>query len=427
MSDFYFPDGQKKPVLAISNIITARRTGLPLGVLVGRYQRDSLDKLLHLERETMSESDKVYIINRQGLLLTVPKFFFGGADEVILKRRIESSSIIKAQENIAQIRGIYKDFRGERVLGASMLMEYNDWIILAEEDAEKVFAPLYRLTWQIIIIALISLCAAAGASFLIVRLERNIAGKAKQLEESRQVMFQAEKMAAVGQISSSIAHEISNPLTGVLNNVQLMKMVMAERNGSILKDYAQILNAIEESAMRCTDISRSLLDFSRASSGKFQPLSLNDAVDRAVILAEKEARSRNIFIEKELLPDLPAISGDFQLISQAIFDLVNNAQYAVSKADKKGSGWIFIKTHYQPQEDKVACIISDNGTGISEENLKKIFAPFFTTKPAGEGTGLGLSIVRDIIARHSGSIAVESQINKGTSFRIILPAFRKEE
>lgn len=427
MSDFYFPDGQKRPVLAISNIITARRTGLPLGVLVGRYQSDSLDKLLHLERETMSESDKVYMINRQGLLLTVPKFFSEGADEVILKRRIESSSIIKAQENMAQIRGIYKDFRGERVLGASMLMEYNDWIILAEEDAKKVFAPLYRLTLQIIVIGLISLCAACGVSFLIVRLERNIAGKAKQLEESRQVMFQAEKMAAVGQISSSIAHEISNPLTGVLNNVQLMKMVMAEKNGDILKDYAQILNAIEESARRCADISRSLLDFSRASSGKFQPLSLNDAVDRAVILAEKEARSRNIFIEKELLPNLPAISGDFQLISQAIFDLVNNAQYAVSKADKKGSGWIFIKTQYQPQEDRVACIISDNGIGISEENLKKLFAPFFTTKPAGEGTGLGLSIVRDIIARHSGSIAVESQINKGTSFKVTLPAFRKEK
>ncbi|TAN61339.1 hypothetical protein EPN16_03475 [bacterium] len=360
-------------------------------------------------------------------MLTVPKFFAGGADEVILKRRIDSSSIIKAQESTVQIRGIYKDFRGERVLGASMLMEYNDWIILAEEDVKKVFAPLYRLTMQIIVIALISLCAALGVSFLIVRLERNIAGKAKQLEESRQVMFQSEKMAAVGQISSSIAHEISNPLTGVLNNVQLMKMVMAERNGAILKDYAQILNAIEESARRCTDISRSLLDFSRSSSGKFQPLSLNDAVDRAVILVEKEARTRNIFIEKELLPDLPAISGDFQLISQAIFDLVNNAQYAVSKADKKGSGWIFIKTQYQPQEDKVTCVISDNGTGISEENLKKLFAPFFTTKPAGEGTGLGLSIVRDIIARHSGSIAVESQINKGTSFLITLPAFRKEE
>lgn len=427
MSDFYFSDDLKRPVLAVSNIVTARETGLPLGVLVCRYREDSFDKLLKVDKETLDETGKVYMLNRQGLLLTVPKFFIGRADEVILKKRIESSSLIKAQENTAQIRGIYKDFRGHKVLGASMLMEYNDWIILAEEDAKRVFAPLYRLTLQIIIIGLIFLLAAAGVSFLIARLERNIAGKAEQLEESRQAMFQAEKMSAVGQLSSSIAHEISNPLTGVLNNVQLIKMIMAEKNGPILNDYAQLLNAIEESAKRCTEVSRSLLDFSRAASGKFQPFSLNDAVGRAVMLVEKEARSRNIFIEKELQADLPAISGDFQLISQAIFDLANNAQYAISKADKKGSRWILIKTQYHPQEDKVTCIISDNGTGISEENLKRLFTPFFTTKPAGEGTGLGLSIVRDIITRHKGRISVESKIHEGTSFKITLPVFRKEE
>lgn len=427
VSDFYSSGDLGRPVLAISNIVAARRTGLPLGVLVNRYRGDSFDKFLKAEREAIGASGKVYMVNKKGFLLTVPRFFLSRADEVVLKKRIESLPLIKAQENTAEVLGIYKDFRGKNVLAASMLMDKNDWIILAEEDAEKVFSPLYRLTMQIFIIGMISLCVVAGVSFLIARLERNIANKTKELEDSRAQMLQAGKMAAVGQMASGIAHGINNPLTGVLNNVQLIKMSLDEKGPSALNDHRRLLDTIEESALRCVKVSRSLLDFSRASEEKFQPLSLNEVVNRVIALVENEMRARGTSLRKELQPDLPLVRGDFQLLSQVIFDLLNNSQYAISKKTGKEAGRILIKTEFIPQEERVSCVISDNGIGIPEENLGKLFVPFFTTKPQGEGTGLGLSICHSIIMRHKGYIAAESRFREGASFRIKLPVFRKEE
>lgn len=426
MSDFYFSDDLKRPVLAISNIITARRTGLPLGVLVNRYQGNSFDKLLNLEKDTMSETGKVYMINSQRLLLTVPKFLTGGANEIILKRKIESLPLIKAYEDAAETHGIYKDFRGEKVLGASMLMEDNDWIILAEEDAERVSGAISRLTLQIIVIGMISMCVVIGVSFLIARLERNIAGKAKQLEESRQQMFQAEKMAALGQLSGSIAHEIKNPLTGALNNIQLLKLMLAEGKDINREDLKKIADAIENSALTCAEVSLSLMDFSRASSDMFYPVSLNKIIEKVSFILSREARHKNIALEKHLDEGLPDVYGDTQLLQQVIFNLINNAIYAVeNKFRSQEGGRVRIVTRYEPAKNAAEAIISDNGIGIAAEDMDKLFKPFFTTKPAGQGTGLGLSIVHNIITKHSGSINVESKPGEGTAFVITLPVFNK--
>ncbi len=424
-SDFYVSADYGMPVLAISNIVTGRATGLPLGVLVNRYKGDCLNRFLKTEEALMGKSGKVYIVNKEGLLLTVPKFMDLGEKESMFKKKMDINMAIRAWSDSPWILGTYKDFRGEAVLGASMLMDENNWIILAEQDAKEVFSPLYQLTFQIIVIGIISLAIVVGVSSFIGHLQRNIDEKNRQLEESRMKMYQSGKMAAVGQVASSIAHEISNPLVGVLNNVQLMKMNFAQENSPDSR-YTKLLNTIEESALRCSAITRSLLDFSRSAKVEFKEVVFNEVVEKAIVLVAPELKAKNILIQKQLQPGLPNVLGEPQLLQQAVFDILNNALYAIGKKSEAAGGGgnsvIAVKTRYEPESRRIHCSISDTGMGISKENLEKLFTPFFTTKPAGEGTGLGLSFVNDIILRHSGKIQVKSEAGKGTIFTLLLPA-----
>ena len=426
--DVYISDDLGVPVISISSIVTARATGLPLGVLVNRYRADALNRLLNIEEGQLGKSGKVYIINKDGLLLTAPKYFSQQGKEVILKEKIGALPVIVAQQDMPRILGIYKDFRGVNVLGAAMLMDINDWLVIAEKDAAETFYPLYELTLQIIIIALVSLSLIGAVSFLIAHLEKNIDQKNKQLEESRSQMYQANKMATVGQVASSIVHEINNPLTGVLNNVQLIKMQMELQKDFKPLEFKQLLDVIEESALRCVKTARSMLDFFRLARGKFQPVSLNEVVDKAISLVSYEMKLQNVTIAKSFQPDLPFVSGDPQLLQQAVFDIINNAKYAIQKNPLRQAGlpagqagMISIRTQAEQGKDTVMLSISDNGIGIPKENMDKLFKPFFTTKPIGEGTGLGLSIIHDIVVRHSGKIEVESQEGQGATFKLSFP------
>lgn len=242
----------------------------------------------------------------------------------------------------------------------------------------------------------------------------------EKLKNTQAQLVQAAKMAAVGQLASGLAHEINNPLTGVLNNVQLVKTELEQKKHYTVSQLQEILDVVEESALRCRKIIRSLLDFSRTSRGPFQLVALNDAIEKTLILIGHEAKAEKITIEANFQVDLPNILGDTQLLQQAIFDIIANARWAIAQAGKDG-GKIAIKTEYAPQIRAVVVSISDTGIGIPKENLDKIFEPFFTTKPVGQGTGLGLSIAYGIIKEHKGEISVESEINKGTTLRMVLP------
>lgn len=254
------------------------------------------------------------------------------------------------------------------------------------------------------------------------RQEEEIKNAYDKLRQTQIQLIQASKMAAVGQLASGIAHEINNPLTGILNNIQLIKVDIVRKEKVDLDEFKELFNIIEESAYRCKKVVQSVLDFSRSSKGPFKLLSLNDVIEKAVAFIEYEITSQNILIKKELQPDLIPILGDFQLLQQVILDIVSNARWAILQKEKKEMGLIVIKTQCIQGKNQVLLSISDNGIGITRENLDKIFEPFFTTKRAGEGTGLGLSIVYNIIKEHKGAIEAESQPDEGATFKITLPA-----
>jgi two-component system NtrC family sensor kinase len=258
--------------------------------------------------------------------------------------------------------------------------------------------------------------------------EEELRSTLEQLKETQAQLIQSAKMASIGQLAAGLAHEINNPLTGVLNNVQLIKMEM-ERKADALSpaELKEILDVIEEAALRCKNITQSLLDFSRASKAVNQPLSLNEIIERVTGLIGQELRLQNITIQTDLKPQLPLIKGNPQLLQQVFMNVITNSQWAIKKKSPTEGGTITIKTEYDSQNDRVNIYISDTGIGMSEEVKKRLFEPFFTTKDVGEGTGLGLSVLYGIIKDHQGTIEVESQVNKGTTFKISLPAFHQKE
>ncbi|MFA4991022.1 MAG: ATP-binding protein, partial [Candidatus Omnitrophota bacterium] len=234
-------------------------------------------------------------------------------------------------------------------------------------------------------------------------------------------LVQSAKMASVGLLAGGVAHEINNPLTGVLNNLQLINMIAKQKEDFKMSEFKELLCVIQESAVRCKRITQSLLDFSHASKGVSEPLSPNEALEKVITLVEHELKLNNIVIQKDLEPDLPLVKGESQLLQQVIFDLIVNAKWAIQKKSAKEGGLIAIRACHEPADKVVRVHVSDTGIGIPRENLDKIFEPFFTTKEIGEGTGLGLSVVYNIIKAHNGKIEVESELGKGTTFTITLP------
>jgi len=252
------------------------------------------------------------------------------------------------------------------------------------------------------------------------RQEEELKNAYEKLKTIQTQLVQSAKMASLGQLAGGIAHEINNPLTGVLNNIQLIKMELAGKKDFKFDDFRNTLDVIEESALRCAAIIRSLLDFSHSAKEIFLPLSLNDIAEKIIALIGLEMKLHNIAIERQFEAGLPLVLGDSQFLQQAIFDIVSNAQWAIRRKSDQG-GLITMKTEYEPEKAIVSLSVSDSGIGITKENLEKLFEPFFTTKSIGEGTGLGLAIVYSIVKKHGGDIEAKSEPGQGATFKISLP------
>jgi two-component system NtrC family sensor kinase len=240
---------------------------------------------------------------------------------------------------------------------------------------------------------------------------REIVKMRRELEEIQAQLLQAEKIASLGRLSAGVAHEINNPLAGILIYAELLQREMeTEVQGK------EFVGEIISQTMRCQQIVNRLLEFSRHSLGERTHVDLNNIVDRCVELIMHQALFHNIQVVRDLNPELPRFIGDPGQLQQVLTNLLINAADAL-----QGQGTITISTRPNPGRDGVSLTFSDTGPGIPAEIRDKIFEPFFTTKPVGKGTGLGLSIVYSVIQRHGGTIDVDSKPGEGTTFTIRLP------
>jgi len=230
-------------------------------------------------------------------------------------------------------------------------------------------------------------------------------------------IIETERLALIGQLSANVAHELNNPLQGIVTYSHLLLERLPcedSTTASIRKIVAQ--------ADRCREIIRGLLDFSRQRKPDKTVCSLNSVLLDCLSLVENQASFHNITIEKDLQADLPTAVIDPSQIERVIMNMIINASEAM-----EAGGRLRIATRHDPRLHQIEVEFSDTGHGIPQEHLDKIFDPFFTTKEVGHGTGLGLAISYGIVREHHGTISVESEVGKGTTFLIRLPMSAEEE
>jgi PAS domain S-box-containing protein len=238
------------------------------------------------------------------------------------------------------------------------------------------------------------------------------------LKDAQDQLIRTEKLASLGKLAATIAHEINNPLAAVLNYIRLMiKLVERDRfSAEKLGDISRYLATMESETARCGEIVKNLLAFSRQSRMTLANHNFGEIIDKTLALISHDLELKKIRVLKDLEEDLPPIFCDFRQIQQVLLNLMSNASEAM-----EGGGTLTLSARNQRKEEFLEIRICDTGCGIPENFLEHVFEPFFTTKEEGKGVGLGLSVVYGIISRHNGSIEVTSELEKGTSFRVLLP------
>jgi PAS domain S-box-containing protein len=240
----------------------------------------------------------------------------------------------------------------------------------------------------------------------------------KQTEEE---LLRSEKLASLGQLAASVAHEVNNPLAGILVYVKLFLKKFKEKNLQSEKSETQLLK-MEKELERTSRIIRNLLDFARQSEPTMRSIDTNKVIEAALLLAGNQINLENIKLEKKLNPNLPPVLADFDKIQQVLINIILNAIQAMPEGGTLTitSSLAGVVELDKAQKNAVRIDIEDTGIGIPKENLSKLFTPFFTTKERGKGVGLGLSVVHGIIGKHKGRIEVESEPDIGTKFTIYL-------
>jgi len=231
----------------------------------------------------------------------------------------------------------------------------------------------------------------------------------RELQQLQDQLIQAEKMASLGKLAAGVAHEINNPLTGILTFAHLLLKKTPEDD-----PQREDLEVIVTEATRCKRIVQGLLDFARQRDPEKSLADINKIIEDSLSLVENQASFQNIEIIKELDSDLPKIMVDVNQIQQVFMNIILNAAEAMPDG-----GYLTISTQVVDRSIEIKFI--DTGCGIPQENIGRLFDPFFTTKEPGKGTGLGLAVSHGIVTRHQGRIEVESQVGKGTTFTVKLP------
>ena len=257
-------------------------------------------------------------------------------------------------------------------------------------------------------------------------LEERVELKTRELRRAHEHALHTEKMASIGKMAAVLAHEINNPLSGILTYAKLLRkwidreeLDRQKASGEGVRRYQEIcesLDLIAAESRRCGDLVKNLLAFSRTTPMNLQATDLNEIVRRSLRLVQHQLDLASIQVQLQLDPALPRVQCDAAQIEQVLLALVMNALDAMPQG-----GNLWVRTSASRENGQVRIVVRDDGSGIPPEILPRLFEPFLTTKETGRGVGLGLAISRSILERHSGTIEVQSEAGKGTTFTVTLP------
>ena len=370
-------------------------------------QTKSLESQLHgvkefITRVIHSSASAIIAADRQGninLMNSVAKELFGdyNGDEGKIKHTEQLYPPGKAKE-------IMRMLRDEKIGGKGKLLIPRTTIVNSRGEEIKV---------EISAAIIYDEKGNESATMAIYNDLKDKIKVEKELKIAQKQLTKSEKMASLGQLAAGVAHEINNPLTGVLFYASLL----LERN-DIDESMREDLGYILEDSNRCKEIVKSLLVYSRSTGTKKNIIQLNDIIEQSLTLIRDQKKFRNIKINKNLSEEMMLINADTGKLNQVLINLVINAADAM-----EGVGKISLSSYKDKIVKKIFLEVKDTGNGIPHEDLSKIFDPFFTTKEVGKSTGLGLSIVYGIVEEHGGKISVKKTGSKGTTFIVEFPMY----
>ncbi len=312
---------------------------------------------------------------------------------------------------------------GKKQLAACAWLQQHDWVLVVMVPESRAYAPLGRAR---IVLTSILAVALFLTVLLVFRSTRIVVGRLQKADEARErlrgQLFNAAKLASVGEMAAGVAHEINNPLAIIYEEAGIMRdMLDPGLGGKYDRDeFDERLRAISEAAMRGRSITRKLMAFSRQHEVEIEPTDINALTDRVIGMKTEEFRVNDIEVVREFEDHVPEVRLNPNQLEQVLLNLFNNARDAMN-----GPGRIGVSTRFE--DAHVHIDVKDTGKGMTEEQMEKVFFPFYTTKAVGKGTGLGLSISYGIIKSFGGRIEVESEVGKGTTFTISIPVGRKLE
>jgi two-component system NtrC family sensor kinase len=386
--------------------------------------RATIDTYLFSEmvrKVRIGKSGEAYILNKKGIFQTLRRS--GG--ELLAKSPDDGNLLTPHQGTISLLKS---DQNGEEFLYATCWLNDINWLLIVRQGKKDAFQALSEAINQVILICILGGIFIVGLAFYITnRLINQIEQAETAKEKLDQQLIVAGRLAEIGEMSAGFAHEINNPLQVIRAEQKLMETIMHEMiqkgdlpQGEDLNELAESLNQIQIQVDRCAQITQSVLKFARKTDPNPRRLNLAEFVGQASSLFSKKAQVSGVSLEIKNTSQSCWVNADPGQLQQVVLNLLNNASDAVeAKNDSQGQGLVTVSV--ETGDSQALLRIQDNGKGIDSENLKRIFTPFFTTKPVGQGTGLGLPVCYGIVEKMGGSIKVQSSVGKGSTFIIALP------
>ena len=375
-----------------------------------------------VEKVRIGKTGEAYILNAGGVFQTARR---SGGD---LMETDDERIVTPAPQN--EIRTfIKKDAKGEAYLYATTWLRDKDWMLVVRQEEADAFRALRSASYMIILVSLIGGGLIVVVAFYITgKIIRRMERIDQERDHLGRQLVRATQLAELGQMAAGFAHEINNPLQIMKSEQTLIDTIFSDmkssgdlRESEDLKEMEDSLAQIKLQIDRCAKITQAILKFGRRSEGTAKDVDLAAFVPEVTAMISKKASVSGITMKEEIAESTPIVHVDSSQLHQVLINLLNNAIDAI--VEKHGSEGGELTVSAGPGGDGKAVIsVKDNGSGISPEDLKKVFTPFFTTKPVGQGTGLGLSVCLGIIDSMGGTMEVSSEKGVGTTFTIQLPA-----
>jgi len=375
-----------------------------------------------VKKVRIGKTGEAYLLDAKGVFQTERRS--GGS---LMSKDPDRSKYGPVHDGIKTFIG--SDAHGETFLYATTWLKDKTWLLVVRQEKADAFKALRQASYLIFLISVLGgSTIVAVAFFLTGRIIHRMESMDQEKNQMGEQLIHAGRLAEIGEMASGFAHEINNPLQIIKSEYALIDMIFSDlkEKGEIKEseDLAELEDSIDQIKVqvdRCADITQAILQFGRKGEPATKDIDLRTFIPEVTGMVNNKAGVHGIVIEQEIPDQTSEVHGDTRHLQQVLVNLLNNAIDAVIA--RYGSSGGAIRVESGPAENGYVEIkIRDNGSGISSENLKKLFTPFFTTKPVGKGTGLGLSVCYGIIDKMGGSMSVDSQENIGTTFTIRLPS-----